>query len=319
MSDVIKFNIISIAKGSHMANKINYNRIRGYLEAVSGGILWGFSGNCSQYLFSTCGVTPKWLLPIRMVSTGLILLIVSGIKNKGKVLSLWKQKKMMPRFVFFIMFGLIGCQFTYYSAIDASNAGTATVLQYLSPAMILIYLCLSEKRKPGFSETLAIILAMAGTFLIATGGSLSTFNLSPFALVMGIASAVFLAVYSIVPRPILRQFDTPTVLGWGMLIGGIALTPVFRPWVGYPDFSLSLVLAMAGIVIFGTVIAYTLYLDSIALVGAGKASVLSSVEPVSATIISAAWLGTGFGKADIAGMILIISTILIISFSDKER
>lgn len=304
---------------SVMSDSNKSRRFRGYLEAVAGGILWGFSGNCSQYLFSSCDVTPKWLLPIRMVSTGIILLVVSGIKNKSNTLGLWKRKKILPRFAFFILFGLIGCQFTYYSAIDASNAGTATVLQYLSPAMILIYLCLSEKRKPVISEVVAIALAMAGTFLIATGGSFNSFTLSPFALIMGIASAVFLAVYSIVPRPILKEFDTPTVLGWGMLIGGIILTPIVRPWINHPAFTPSLILAMAGIVIFGTVIAYTLYLDSIKLIGAGKASVLSSVEPVSATVISAAWLGTGFGKADIIGMILIISTILIISLSDKER
>lgn len=56
--------------------------------------------------------------------------------------------------------GISLCQFTYFMAIEASNAGTATVLQYLSPILILSAVCIKEKRRPVGLELGAIGLSL---------------------------------------------------------------------------------------------------------------------------------------------------------------
>ena len=291
----------------------------GVILSLLGGILWGFSGSCGQYLFTYHGADSKWIVSVRMIVTGIILLAISMAKHKLKIFGVWKGRKNVVCMASFTLFGLILCQYAYFTAIAHSNAGTATVLQYLSPAMILIFVCLKNKKLPAFAETVAIILAVGGTFVIATGGDISSLVVSTPALFWGIASAVFLACYSLIPAHLLKSFDTPTVLGWGMLTGGVALLPVFRPWEIMPEISFSLIGALAGIIIFGTVMAYTFYLEGINLIGATKASVISSIEPVSATVISAVWLGTEFSGTDIIGFIMIISTIFIISFYAKKK
>ena len=303
-------------RGVFMNNKSK--TAAGIVLSLLGGIFWGFSGSCGQYLFTYHSVDSKWIVPIRMISTGIILLILSFAKHKSNIIGVWKGKKNFALMSAFTLFGLILCQYSYFTAIAHSNAGTATVLQYLSPVMILIFVCLKNKKLPVASEIIAIILAVGGTFVIATGGDIGSFAVSTSALVWGIASAVFLACYSLIPAPLLKDYDTPTVLGWGMLAGGIALLPVFRPWEIMPEISLSLIGALSGIIIFGTVIAYTFYLEGIHLIGATKASIISSIEPVSATVISAVWLGTEFSGADIIGFIMIISTIFIITFTKKK-
>ncbi len=292
---------------------------QGVILSLLGGIFWGFSGSCGQYLFSFHGVDSKWIVTIRMIATGIILLAISAFKHKSKIIGVWKGKKNFACMSAFTLFGLILCQYSYFTAIEHSNAGTATVLQYLSPVLILVFVCLKNKKLPVLAETVAIILAVGGTFVIATGGDIHSLAVSTPALFWGIASAVFLACYSLIPVPLLKDYDTPTVLGWGMLAGGVLLIPVFRPWEMMPEISFSLIGALAGIVIFGTVLAYTFYLEGIHLIGATKASVISSIEPVSATVISAVWLGTDFSGSDIIGFIMIISTIFIISFLTKKK
>lgn len=291
----------------------------GIILSLLGGIFWGFSGSCGQYLFTYHGVDSKWIVTIRMISTGIILLLTSFARHKSKIVGVWKGKKNLLCMSAFTLFGLILCQYSYFTAIAHSNAGTATVLQYLSPVMILVFVCLRNKRPPSFAEIIAIILAVGGTFVIATGGDFGSFAVSVPALFWGLAAAVFLACYSLIPAPLLTDYDTPTVLGWGMLAGGLALLPVFRPWEIMPEISLSLIGAISGIIIFGTVIAYTFYLEGIHLIGATKASIVSSIEPVSATVISALWLGTEFSGADIIGFIMIVSTIFIISFHREKK
>lgn len=285
----------------------------GVVLSLLGGIFWGLSGSCGQYLFTYHDVNSDWLVPIRMVSTGVILLSLSLIKHKGKIFDVWQGKTHFIRMAAFTFFGLIMCQYAYFRAIELSDAGTATVLQYLSPAMILVFTCLKNKKMPMVAEVVAIILAIGGTFVIATGGKVSSLAVSPQALFWGIIAGVFLACYSIIPVPLLKTADTPTVLGWGMLIGGAVLMPVFRPWESMPEITFSLIAALAGVIILGTVVAYTFYLEGIHLIGATKASIISSIEPVAATVISAVWLGTDFSVADIIGFIMIISTIFIIS------
>lgn len=290
----------------------------GVLLSLFGGIFWGFSGSCGQYLFTYHGVDSKWIVPIRMVATGVILLAMSFMKNKSRIFGVWRGKSNFMRMLFFTLFGLILCQYSYFTAIEHSNAGTATVLQYLSPVMILVFMCAKGKKLPTAAEIISIILAVGGTFIIATGGDIGSLAVSPEALAWGIAAGVFLACYSIIPTPLLKDFDTPTVLGWGMLAGGLVLLPVFRPWEEMPQISLPLIGAMAGIIILGTVVAYSFYLEGIHLIGATKASIISSIEPVSATVISAIWLGTDFSGTDIIGFIMIISTIFIISLCSKK-
>lgn len=290
----------------------------GIILSLLGGIFWGFSGSCGQYLFTYHGVDSKWVVTVRMILTGIILLSVSFAKHKSKIIGVWKGRKNFVCMAAFTLFGLILCQYSYFTAIANSNAGTATVLQYLSPVMILVFVCLKNKKLPVFAEVIAIILAVGGTFIIATGGDIGSLAVSTPALFWGLASAVFLVCYSLIPAPLLKEYDTPTILGWGTLVGGIALLPVFRPWEIMPEISFSLISALSGIVIFGTVLAYTFYLEGIRLIGATKASIISSIEPVAATAISALWLGTDFSGADIIGFIMIISTIFITAIANKK-
>lgn len=294
------------------------NTALGIALSLIGGIFWGFSGSCGQYLFTYHDVSSKWLVPVRMIATGIILLSVCAAKNKNKIFDVWKDKNNALRMSAFTVFGLIMCQYAYFTAIEHSNAGTATVLQYLSPAMILVFMCLKKKKLPTAAEVIAITLAIGGTFLIATGGNLSSFSITPTALVWGLLAAIFLVCYSLIPGKLLQISDTPTVLGWGMLAGGIVIMFTFRPWEIMPVITLPLVGAVSGIVILGTVLAYSFYLEGIRLIGATKASIISSIEPVAATVISAIWLGTDFSFTDIIGFIMIISTVFIISLFKKE-
>ena len=67
------------------------------------------------------------------------------------------------------------CQYSYFQTIEWSNAGTATVIQYLGPALIVVWVCLRTKRLPEKKEVLGMYLfAVTGIFLIATWKSYFT-------------------------------------------------------------------------------------------------------------------------------------------------
>ena len=70
-------------------------------------------------------------------------------------------------------------------------------------------------------------------------------------------------------------------------------------------------------VLVGTFGAYGLFLHGISLVGPVAGNMLGAAEPVSATVISALWLGTAFACADWAGLVLMVLTIFLIAWQSR--
>lgn len=290
---------------------------RGCILTVTGGILWGLSGTCGQYLLQIKGLASEWLVPYRLFFAGLILLTFCYTQNGRKVFNIWKDRRDAAEILIFGIVGMSMCQFTYFSAIEYSNAGTATVLQYLGPVLIVVYVSLRNHRLPAKQEVAAVIFAVIGTFLLATHGKLYALVISKEALFWGLLSAVALAVYTTQPGRLLGKWGAMMTTAWGMIVGGILLCGVFRPWNTAVRIDFGVLGGMAVVILIGTVVAFTLYLEGVRLVGPKKGSLFAAVEPVAATVFSVIWLHEAFALVDLLGFLFIISTIFMLALTKK--
>lgn len=284
---------------------------------MTGGILWGLSGTCGQYLLQVKGLTSDWLVPLRLFLSGSILLAVCTVLEGKRSFRIWKDRKDARDILIFGIIGMSMCQYTYFMAIGHSNAGTATVLQYIGPVLIMVYVSVQAFRVPGRMEILAVFLALFGTFLLATHGDLRSLSISKEALFWGLLSAVALAVYTTQPGRLLDKWGAMVTTAWGMLIGGVLLSVLFRPWQIAVTADWGILAGMAAIVLFGTVIAFACYLEGVRCAGPQKGSLYAAVEPVSATLFSVLLMNADFGILDLAGFICIISTIFLLASGKK--
>ena len=291
----------------------------GILMTIAGGCLWGLSAACGQFLFDVKGATAKWMVPIRLILAGSLMLFYYIIKEKKEAFRIWKKKRDAIDVIIYGIAGLMLCQFTYYYTIELSNAGTATVLQYISPVLIMILVCIGEKRAPKIMEVVALILAVLGIFLIATHGDITHLAISKEALAIGLFSAWTVVVYNMQPKRLMRYYATPYLLAWGMIIGGIVLAMVFKPWQYTVNIDFGLILAFGTIILLGTIASFSLYMQGVKLIGPGRASLYCCVEPIAATLICAVWLKEPFAVIDIVGFLCIIATILILGFIDLKK
>ncbi|MFL0198618.1 DMT family transporter [Clostridium sp. WILCCON 0269] len=293
------------------------SRTKGIMLVVFAAMLWGVSGTVAQYLFQKMGFTPEWLVVIRLLLSGLILLIYAFIKVKQEVWKIWKSKYHSFNLILFSIIGMLGVQYTYFAAIKYGNAATATILQYLSPVIITCYLAIFSKKAPGLRQALAIILAMVGTFFIITHGNIHTLSISKLELFWGITSAFAAAFYTVQPCSLLRRWDSTIVVGWGMLIGGLAFSFIHKPWDFTGSWSITSIFAVIFVVIFGTLVAFYCYLESTKYIQPAETSVLACVEPLSAVFLSVFWLHVNFGIMEWLGAICIITTVMILSGGKK--
>ena len=290
----------------------------GMLSTFVGGTLWGINGVMGNYLFLNKNVTTPWLIPYRLILAGFLLLGYLYYKKGSKIFDILKNPKDLLQIVLFGFIGMLGTQYTYFSAIQFSNAAIATVLTYFGPTLVLIYMCLREKRKPLKYEIVSICLSSFGVFLLATHGDITSLQISFKALVWGILSALSVVFYTVQPESLLKKYGASIVVAWGMMIGGIFITFVTKPWNISVTFDFVTFLVLMLIIVFGTIIAFILYLTGVNIIGPTKASIIACIEPVAATICAILFLGVTFDFLDLIGFICIISTIFIVAYFDKK-
>jgi len=291
--------------------KRGQSAVRGVVCTAAGGISWGISGACSQYLFMRGSVDPVWLTTARMLSAGIILLFASLPRGQHEMSGILKDKKDVLQLFAFGVAGLLLCQFAYLSAIRSSNSGTATVLQSLSVVMLAVYVSFKSRSLPSKKQMLSIVLALAGVYLIATNGKPNGLIISPGGLLWGLGAALGAVSYSLLSQRIVAKWGSRIVTGFGMLIGGSALLIAARAWNIPAVLDFSAVIAVAVIVLVGTVGAFTLFIQGLSDLGPVKATLIACLEPVTATAVSAVWLRTSFSTADIIGFGCILVTVFL--------
>ncbi|MCR5290904.1 MAG: DMT family transporter [Treponema sp.] len=277
----------------------------GALLTLGGGACWGLSGCVGQYLFTRQGMTSLWLVPIRLGCAGIILLTYYLCTNPSLVLDVWKTKSSAVRMIVYGLCGISCCQFLYFFTIQLSNAGTATIIQNVSPVIILAVICLQERRLPRVLEIVAIVLAVGGVFMLTTHGNPQSMVLSPAALISGLGCASCVVIYTMTPGQLQKKYPTPLLQGWAFLMGGIAFALLFQPWKLHYIPSFLGVLGILFVILIGNVLAFNLYMTGLTYIGPEKASLYSFAEPVTAAIISSTFLGSQFTLWDAAGFVCI--------------
>jgi drug/metabolite transporter (DMT)-like permease len=286
---------------------------------ISGAALWGISGPMIQWLFQNTNLTSFDYLVIRLIAAGVILLSFLFYKNQG-IFSIWKYPRDWIQLIIFAVLGMLGAQYAFIETVYISNAVTATLFQFLGPVLIMVYAAVLNKKLPSVVQFIALFAALAGVFYLITNGSMQDIVLSKKAIIFGLLTALGFMFYTLHPASLIKKWGASVIVGWGMLLGGVVLLFI------NPDFNFK---GMAGtltagtfsmlilIIISGTV-SFVLYIGSLKYLTATETSLLSSIEPLIAAILSIAWLNESFGAYQLMGGAFIVVAVVLLTLPEKE-
>lgn len=288
---------------------------KGTIVTILGGIFWGLSGNCGQFMFTQKGLNAWWLVSVRLIMSGslMLLFMLSRRDLRQNLKALLADKSNYVMLLLFSILGMMSCQLSYYVTIEASNACTAIVLQYTSPILIMLYLALKNRKMPKKIEFLALGMVVAGTFFLATHGDFHGLAISKKALVWGLISSLTVVFYNLMPIKMMNKYGTIAVLGMGMFIGGLCLSFYTKPWIVPGVWDIQTVGAIGFLILFGTVFAFSAYLYGVRLIGASKASMYAAAEPLTSTIVGALFMGVNMVFMDVVGLILVLVGVGVVS------
>ena len=165
--------------------------IRGVITSLAGGICWGFSGACGEYLLQHTSVSLMYLSWFRFVCAAPCFALLIAAKDRKRFVRMITDLRSVKKLIIYTVFGLVACQLVYMASIQVTNAGTATVLQCLEIVMILAWTSFVYHKAPSKRDVAGFILAFLSVFIIATHGDPTQLVLPIAGIILGLLNAFF--------------------------------------------------------------------------------------------------------------------------------
>ena len=298
-------------------NKIDLQEARlGYLYVSLAAILFAISGTSAKFLFND-GITAFQLIQMRTTLAFAGLLTWLGLKDPAL---LKISIKSLPYFIGLGVFGIGSAQFFYLLAISKINVAAAILLHYTGPVFVALYVVFVQRQKLRFNIVLAILGTLIGCFLVVGAYNLQIFALNRVGIIAGILAAVSFAVYSILSEYGMRRYTPWTVLLYGMLFAALMWNSLHPPLGAflhrYSPFQWGLILFIG---ICGTIFPFGLYFEGIKRIKPTHASITATLEPISAGVIAAVFLGEVMATFQIMGGLIVIVSIIILQLNTADN
>ena len=278
----------------------------------------GASGTVGQYLFTCQGVDSGWLTVVRMFLAGVVLL-GGALRHRPQLRPSGRTGATRAAARALLRRRTDDLPIYLPRRHPYSNSATATVLQYMGQALILLWVpacappadaargrCARARAPRRFFACdpwqLDRARALAAGALLGPGG--------------GVADA-----YTLLPGDLLRRYPVSVCTGCGMFIGGVVLLVLTQAWRIPVALNAAVALGTLEISVVGTALAFTLYLQGVSDVGGVRASLLACTEPVSAALCAALWLHTSFAWQDLLGFaaILVMAVLITLPSASENR
>lgn len=279
-----------------------------YVYVLAAGILWGLTGFFNRHLMAG-GFSVYSIVTVRNIGTFAVLGIVFLLFDR----SVFRVK--LRHLPYFFGTGIVSVLFftlCYFNCQQLCSLAVAAVLLYIAPAFVVILSAILWRDKITKKKLLALIVSFLGcTFVSGVwSGKLSVTLLG---MLLGIGSGLFYGLYTIFSRYALAQYRPFTVTLYTFLFASLGALFVIRPAElaarfaapGMLWFSLALVLC-------STVAPYLLYTKGLAGMDGGKASILASIEPVTAAVVGVIAFGEPLTVWVILGLLCILGSINIL-------
>ena len=266
---------------------------------VALGAMWGAS-----YLFMRVAVPhlgPALMIELRVVLAGLLLLAYMLAAGRS---SDWKRH--WRPWLFIAVVGT-AVPFTLIAeALRTIDASTAAILNALVPLFttIVAAMWISERITP--AKAAGVLLSIAGTAVLVgwtpqpmTAGEL-------LAAAMSVAATILYGINIVFSRVHLREATPAATSAYTLLLAGVVLlpfTPLDRDLSAAPGIAW---LALLGLAIVSTTVAFIYYYRLIADIGPVKASTVTLLVPVFGMIWGVVFLGEPLTPGRVTGCAIIL-------------
>lgn len=289
---------------------------KGLVVAVVAAASFGLSGAFIKPLLES-GWSPAAAVTARVLIGGVVLAPFAILALRGRWAALWRGRW---RLLGMALIGVAGTQVLYFAAIERIPVGTAILIEYLAPVVLVLFVWARSRRAPKAVVLAGSAVAIAGLLMVVSPGGGRPLD------VVGVALAVTAMLgcagyYVIAARPA-DGLPPVALAAGGLLAGGVALLAVsatgLLPFVvstrdvelfGHPA-PWWIPLAVVGVL--ATALAYASGITAAGMLGSRLGSFAGLLEVVAATFYAWLLLGESLDALQLLGGVLILGGIALV-------
>jgi len=285
----------------------------GLLLAVTAAVSFGVSGPFVKPLLDS-GWSPVAAVTLRALVGGLLLAPLALVALRGDLRPLWRARRRVASMA---LVGVAGTQGFYFAAIERIPVGTAILLEYAAPLLLVAVAWATTRRRPATSVLVGSVVAAGGLVLVvspAGGGALD-----PVGVLLGLAAMVCCAGWFVLAAQSSEGLPpvaaaSAALLAAAVLLGVVGLTGLLPFTASTAD-----VVVLGAVVpwwqpvlvigLVATAVAYASSITAGALLGARLASFLGLLEVVAAAAWAWVLLGERLSAPQLIGGLVLVAGI----------
>lgn len=278
--------------------------VRGYVFILTAAFCWGFIGIFSSIAFRQ-GLEPLEVAFWRALFAWLCF-GTQAIVSKETHLA----RKDIPLLAVFGVLGVFLFYAAYQYAVKTGGAALAAVLLYTAPAWVVVCSFFIYRERLGIGKITAVILVIAGVFLVSqgdNGAGRGTASVGTVAIIAGLVSGFCYSLYYTIGKYFSARYTSANLFLYVLPVGMLCMLPL----VDFAPKNFTAWIALISVSLISTYVANYCYYQGVKYLEAGKASIAATIEPVVATVAAYFILGEAFSAAFYLGAAIIIAAVLI--------
>jgi len=282
--------------------------------AVLSAASFGLSGSLAKSLLEI-GWTPGAVVAARIGGAFLALLVPCLVLLRRGVRP---SRRQAPRVLAYGVVAVALAQLCYFSAVQSLSVGTALLLEYLAPVLLIFWQWGRSRRRPSGSVFVGGAIAMVGMVLVLD--LRHGLSLDPVGVLWGLGAALCLCTYFLLSDeagsdPVSPLLMTTAGTGIGALVVlGAGVVGVLPMHVGLRDTTLAGVvvgwqLPVVLLILITAALAYLTGIVAVRRLGSAVASFVALAEVIFAVLFAVILLGQQPSLSQLLGGVLVLAGI----------
>jgi drug/metabolite transporter (DMT)-like permease len=266
------------------------------------------------------GLTPISIATFRfLIAGGLFLMAILIEKKIKRNYRLLVKKKDFPTLLFLALTGVTFFFTAQYTGIQMAGPSIAAILVcLLSPILITVLSTIIFKEHLLKKQTFGIGIAALGTFIVVTGGTMSSSGYPNFlhgSLIL-LFTPVLWATYTLVGKKIMDRYSPFLVVAYVNVLGGLCLIPFSLAENSfYQIFTMNLYswLAILFLAVTCSLLGYYIWFYVMKHVKAAITSSFLFAEPLVTVLFATMFVGEELSTFTLAGGFLIFIGVYLVA------
>ncbi|MGY1717221.1 DMT family transporter [Geodermatophilus sp. SYSU D01106] len=295
------------SRGSPGSRPHTSSSARGFGFVVLAALCWGTSGISGRVVADRSDLSALDIAWYRLAIGALALLAAWAATSRRRGPAVRVPRPVAVR-LGLIAAGLAGYQLAYFTAVERAGVSIATLVALgLAPLLVAVGGALLGHGRPQRATLVALGVALVGlTLLVGVSAGADSGTAVLLGALVATGSALGYAVVTVAGGGVPAGVPVTLV---GFAGGALLLTPVvLAQGVSVPDDGTALaVLLYLGLV--PSALAYGLFFTGVRTVPGAVASIVTLLEPLTATALATAFLGERLEPAAVAGGALLLAAV----------